>query len=106
MIKYLVGGIIVGVAFFHSGFSQAQSVNASLSPAQAAAFCSSNATGGMTNIDLRMPNGNHLIGIVDCSLSRLAVVQSVEATKAAADLPAPEMEAVKIETTVLRNTGR
>lgn len=106
MSKHLVMGLIVGVAFFHSGFSQAQSVVVPLSPNQLASFCSAHGDGGMANIDLRMPNDVHLISVVDCTPSGFAAQHTLELNSASAACPAPVMGASGIEITVLRNTGR
>ncbi|MHA6690441.1 hypothetical protein [Devosia sp. A449] len=76
MRKTLIAGLVVGVAFSHSGFSQAQSITVPFSPTQEAAFCAANGTGGLTNIDLRLPTGAHLIAVVDCSPPALTSASS------------------------------
>jgi hypothetical protein len=106
MSKNLFMGLIVGVAFFHSGFSQAQSVVVPLSPNQLAAFCTAQGSSGMANIDLRMPNDVHLISVVDCAPTGLSAQRMAEPDMASATCPLPVRGASELDITVLKNTGR
>ena len=106
MSRNLIRGLIVGVAFFHSGFLQAQSVMVPLSPRQADAFCSANDTGSVTNIDLRMPNDVHLIGTVDCSPSAMTALHRAELNSAAVTCPTLGLETSGFELTTLENKAR
>ena len=64
----LILGLAVGVvAFFPSQSVQAQSVTVQMSPDQMSAFCTANGTTGGTKVDLRLPNGDHVSGTVDCN---------------------------------------